>query len=166
MKVLVAVASKHGSTRDIADVVAEELQARGFLADVQAVTDDPDPRDYGAVVLGSAIYMGRWLAEARDWATRHEPTLEHMPLWLFSSGPIGDPPQPTEEPADPVQLAAVTGARGHTVFAGKLDPSTLGLGERLVTRIVHAPYGDYRDFAAIHAWAQEIATELDAVRVT
>ena len=84
-----------------------------------------------------------------------------MPVWLFSSGPLGaDDPQPEGEPVHLDQLIGRTGARGHRTFVGKLDKDELGFGERLIVRAVGAPDGDFRDWDAIRVWADEIAEEL------
>lgn len=161
MRVLVTVASKHGSTREIADAIAEELRAAAIETDVYGVNAVRDLAEYDAVVFGSAIYMGSWLPEARQFAQRHLVTLARLPLWLFSSGPLGaDDPQP---PSDLQHLAAaLDGAivRDHRVFVGSLDPTELGLGERLAAKVVQAPAGDFRDWTAIRGWAQEIAAAL------
>lgn len=163
MTALVAVASRHGSTREIADAIAAELRAAGIDTDLKEVTAVGDATIYDAIVLGSAVYMGNWLPEARTWAMRHQAELANRPLWLFSSGPLGsDDPQPKDQLTSVVTLAAESGAREHRVFAGKLDPSTLGVRERLVTRVVHPPQGDFRDWEAIRGWARQIAAELEA----
>jgi menaquinone-dependent protoporphyrinogen oxidase len=164
MKVLVTVASKHGSTREIANTIAEELRAAAIETDVYSVNAVPDLAEYDAVVFGSAIYMGSWLVEARQFAERHQVTLARLPIWLFSSGPLGaDDPQP---PADLQHLAAPLGpvaVRDHRVFVGRLAPTELGFGERLAVKVVQAPAGDFRDWAAIRGWAQEIAAALSPV---
>ena len=81
-----------------------------------------------------------------------------MPVWLFSSGPLGfDDPEPQGEPAQLDELISRTGARGHTIFVGKLDEDELGFRERLIVRAVGAQNGDFRDWAAINVWADEIA---------
>lgn len=161
MNVLVAVASKHGSTRAIAKTIAEELRAVGVAADVREVGALDDLGQYDAVVLGSAIYAGHWLPEAKQFAERHRAELATVPVWLFSSGPLGAPdPRPHD---DPRQLAAPLGTvevRDHRVFAGKLDKRGLGLRERLIVRAIGAPEGDFRDWEAIRSWAGEIGTAL------
>lgn len=158
MNILIAIASKHGSTQEIAGALAEELRAAGQTVDLReaAAVDAIEP--YDAVVLGSAIYAGNWLPAARDFAQRHAAALAQRPVWVFSSGPLGaDDPQPHD---DPQRLAAPLGAvpvREHRIFAGKLDKDALGLGERLIAAAVKAPEGDFRDWAAIRAWGREIA---------
>ncbi|MBC8091469.1 MAG: protoporphyrinogen oxidase, partial [Pseudonocardia sp.] len=84
-------------------------------------------------------------------------------VWLFSSGPVGDPPQPVDDLAEVTELAASIGARGHRVFAGRLDRADLSFTERLTVRVVHAEPGDFRDHAAIRSWAVEVAAGLAVV---
>jgi menaquinone-dependent protoporphyrinogen oxidase len=168
MKVLVAVASKHGSTREIADAIVEELRNSAIDADLRDVSEVSTIRGYGAIVLGSAVYMGDWLPEARSFPEHHRVALSKLPVWLFSSGPLGaDDPQPHD---DPKRLAAPIGrveVRDHRVFVGKLDREGLGFGERVAVKMVRAalgdyraPYGDFRDWDDIRSWAREIAAEL------
>jgi menaquinone-dependent protoporphyrinogen oxidase len=83
-------------------------------------------------------------------------------VWLFSSGPIGDPPKPVEEPADLPGLMSATGARGHRLFAGLVDKRRLGLGEKVILAAVRAPEGDYRPWPEIRAWAEEIDADLQS----
>lgn len=161
MNVLVAVASKHGSTREIATAIATELRAMGITADIHTIGEVDDLARYDAVICGSAVYMGRWLPAARQFVAAHQAMLRAMPVWLFSSGPVGsDRPVPPGEPEQLVQLVQATGARGHRTFAGKLAPDTLGFGERVVTRAIRAPAGDFRDWAAIRDWAGAIGATL------
>ena len=104
MKVLVAAASKHGATFEIASRIGSELEVRG-LETVVADPGDIDSLDeIGAVVLGSAVYAGHWLASAKDFVGRFEPVLSTTPVWIFSSGPIGDPPKPDEDPVDIAEI--------------------------------------------------------------
>ena len=160
MTVLVAAASKHGSTRGIADAIGEELQAHGIDADVWDVAERPPLDVYDAVILGSAVYMGRLLPEARQYAEANRAALSAMPVWLFASGPIGDPPVPAGDVPDLDRLAAELGARGHRTFAGRLEPGELGLGERVVAKVVKAPAGDFRTWETIKDWAREIDAAL------
>ena len=86
-----------------------------------------------------------------------------MPVWLFSSGPLGD--EATAKIDDPRQLAELTeltGAEGHQMFFGKIDRADLAMGERAVMKMVKAPYGDFRDWEAIKRWADEIGAGLIA----
>ena len=117
-RVLVTWASKHGSTSEIAAAVARDLQASdagrasGLVASAVPVEQRPDPTGFDAVVLGSAVYVGRWREEARDYAAEHTTALRSRPVWLFSSGPIGEPPFPSDEPYDAEPLSQLVAARG------------------------------------------------------
>jgi menaquinone-dependent protoporphyrinogen oxidase len=153
MRALITAASRHGGTKGIAAAVAQGLRERAVLVDVVDPDDVHDVSRYDLVVIGSAVYVGRWLPAAKALVARHASALRWRDVWLFSSGPLGDPPQPEQEPADVVPMLSASGARGHALFSGRLNRSELGLGERLVVAAVHAPLGDYRDWGAIREWA-------------
>ncbi len=166
MHILVTTASKHGATAEIAAAVADTLRESGLEVDVREPDEVTSLTTYDAVVLGSAVYAGRWLESARRFTERHHSALQSLPVWLFSSGPIGDPLAPTQEPADGVRLRAELDAREHRTFAGRINPSDLGWVERTITRMVKAPDGDFRDWEAIKAWAGEISRQLTATPAT
>lgn len=105
--------------------------------------------------------MGRWMAEAREYVELHHRELRTLPVWLFSSGPIGDAQPSIGESADIPNMIELTNARSHRTFGGKLDRATLGMGERIVSKVVRAPEGDFRDWDEIHAWARDIAGALE-----
>lgn len=160
MKILVTTASKHGATAEIGDAIAGKLREHEFEVETQEPGDITSLEGYDAVVLGSAVYAGRWMDTARRFSERHHATLRQLPVWLFSSGPIGNPPQPEEEPADGKRLRAELDARDHRVFAGRVNNADLGWVERTITKMVKAPDGDFRDFDTIRIWATEIAAHL------
>ena len=162
MKVLVTGASKHGATHDIVDVIARALSDRGLDVVDRPINEIDEVAAYDAVILGSAVYVGRWMPEATAFVSDHLAQLALRPVWLFSSGPIGDPPKPIGDPSNVAELVAAVSARGHRVFAGRLDSDRLGLGEKLIVGALHAPKGDFRDFAQVEAWANEIADVLAA----
>jgi menaquinone-dependent protoporphyrinogen oxidase len=161
MKVLVAAASRHGATQEIAEAIGRALDAEGMHPSVAAVAEAGDPTGYDAVIVGSAVYMGHWLEAATTFVESHDTALSARPTWLFSSGPIGDPPRPGEAQAvDVDDLMATAHAKGHKLFAGKLDKGELGFGERAVMLAFRAAEGDYRDWHEVEAWARGIAGEL------
>jgi menaquinone-dependent protoporphyrinogen oxidase len=161
MKILVTVASRHGSTAMIGDCIREELEGLGHRTHVVPAELVDDVSSYDAVVLGSAVYAGRWLGAARKVAARFEADLRRRPVWLFSSGPVGDPAKPSQPPAEALELTQRLNARDHQVFEGRLDRGQLGIGERLVVRAFRAPSGDYRPWPAVAAWARMIGDSLD-----
>ncbi|HYH91923.1 MAG TPA: flavodoxin domain-containing protein [Candidatus Saccharimonadales bacterium] len=162
MRVLVTAASRHGSTDTIAHLIQRRLIEAGLDVDLRA-PDDVDSIDgVEAVVLGSAVYTGHWLAPAREFARRFAAGLVQRPVFLFSSGPLGEEPFPTGDPVDVAGLMGSTGAIEHRVFGGRLEPRDLGIVERLIVTGVHAPQGDFRSWDDIAAWAGTIAARLDA----
>jgi len=163
MAVLVAYASKHGSTEGIARAIADRLSELGVPADVQAVGDVDDLAALDAVVLGSAVYAGSWMKEAVEFVHRHAEPLAERPVWMFSSGPLGEEVEDDEEqPRQLQELRGLIGPIDHRIFFGALDRSKLGFGERMMVKAVKAPDGDFRDWATIRAWADGIAAVLRA----
>ncbi len=163
MNILVAVASKHGSTRAIAEAIGEELRRAGHTVEVREAQGTLSVEPYDAVVIGSAIYMGQWMAGAKEFVAQNRERFGGKAVWLFSSGPLGeDYPEGMGIPATLDELLAQTGAREHQVFVGRLDKSALGLRERIIARLVKAPEGDFRDWDAIRGWANRIAAALES----
>jgi menaquinone-dependent protoporphyrinogen oxidase len=160
MRVLVTAASKHGATSEIGTLIAGWLTDAGIEAEARAPDDVQSLDGYDAVVLGSAVYAGRWLEPAKTFVERLGPELVSRPVWLFSSGPAGDPPKPEGEPVDVAPIRKATRARDHRVFAGKIDRHGLGLGEKLIVAAVRAPDGDFRPLTDIAQWTGQIAASL------
>ena len=172
MSILVAYASKHGATQDIAERIAETLRAAGLDAQAQPVTAARDLAAYDAFVIGAAAYMGSWLKEATEFVRRNQALLATRPVWLFSSGPLGTATTDAQGrdllvasgPKEYAEFKETIAPRGVRVFFGALDPNTLGLSERLLRRLPTGrallPEGDFRDWAEIEAWAASIAHEL------
>jgi menaquinone-dependent protoporphyrinogen oxidase len=164
-KVLVAYATKLGATGGIAEKIAEELRLAGHQVDALPVSEVKDLEDYQAVVLGSAVYIGRWRKEAVNFLKSYESLLAGMPVWFFSSGPLGegDPvelldgwtfPPLQQEIADRIQ------PRGVTVFHGMLDRAKLNFIERFMLDKMGAQEGDFRDWEMISRWAGQISADL------
>jgi len=160
MHILVTAASKHGATAEIAEAIAASLRGARLTVDLREPNEVASLDGYDAVVLGSAVYTGRWLEASRHFTERHHAALLARPTWLFSSGPIGQPLAPTEEPVDGLRLLAELGAREHRSFPGRVNTPDLSWVERTITRMVKAPDGDFRDWDAIRDWGASIAREL------
>jgi predicted PhzF superfamily epimerase YddE/YHI9/menaquinone-dependent protoporphyrinogen IX oxidase len=160
MRVLVTYATRHASTAGIAEAIGHVLSATAAVGSVEVlpVEDVDEVEDYDAVLLGSAIYDGRWLKSARRFVRANTEALSNRPVWLFSSGPIGAPPMPDTDIGEVTALAELIQAQGHKLFAGQLRLADLRLAERSNARQVHAVQGDYRDWDLIRAWATDIAT--------
>lgn len=160
MKVLVSAASRHGATAEIARVIGEALSAAGIEVDVCRPDEVTTVAPYDGVVIGSAVYAGRWLEPAKKLIERESAALAYKPVWLFSSGPVGDPAKPEEEPADVARLRERAHPVDHRVFPGKLDRHQLGFAEKAIVAVVHAADGDFRTWEPVTAWAATIAQTL------
>jgi menaquinone-dependent protoporphyrinogen oxidase len=166
MTVLVAAASRHGATAEIADRICTDLADRGLSVEVQRLpVANEDLGRYEAFVIGSAIYLGKWLKDATRFLEAHAEELGAHPTWLFASGSIvGDPPVGDDpnamRPSLAENLIALTHAREHKLFAGKLDSSKLGSCEKLPVRMARGREGDWRDWKQVDAFADSIAAAL------
>jgi menaquinone-dependent protoporphyrinogen oxidase len=166
MTVLVAYASKRGSTAEIAETVAATLRRADLEVDLEPAAEVTSLEPFDAVVLGSAVYMKRWRGDARHFLKKHRKALRQMPFWVFSSGPVGDPANDNPEWVEPSSLAAKVeemGARGHVVFGGCLPAEPRGFMEKAMVEGTPREFRDRRDWSEIRTWAAEIATELVAV---
>lgn len=163
MKVLIAVSSKHGSTREIAASIGETVRESGIEVDVVDAQNVESVAAYDAVIVGSAIHMGRWMGPARELVNRSVDALRARPVWLFSSGPLGRDIVDPADAAQGIKLLELVEGRGHRVFAGKADRADLGFIERRILSMVKNPYGDHRDWPVIQEWAASIARELTTV---
>jgi menaquinone-dependent protoporphyrinogen oxidase len=166
MKVLVTAASRHGATTEVAASIGAALQAAGLEVYVMHPAEVTGLDGFDAAVIGSAVYLGRWLEPVRDLIEREKAALSRIPVWLFSSGPVGDPPKPADECVDAAPLAKLIGAQEHRLFAGDVDRKRLGFGERVIVAVVRAPDGDFRPWSEIEAWANGIAAALAGARTS
>ncbi len=165
LRVLVAVASRHGGTVGVAEAVADGLReglGSGAVVDVRAVAEVDDVAGNDAVVLGSAVYHGHRLEAARDMVLRCAIDLWDRPVWIFSSGPVGDPGRPPDELLEVDEVLVQTRAREHRVLAGQLDRAGLSSVERALARLLFLPEGDRRDPVGAQAWGRTITATLTA----
>jgi menaquinone-dependent protoporphyrinogen oxidase len=160
LRALVVYASRHQATAEIADVIASEISGSAIDVTIASVDDVESLDGYDGVVLGSAVYMGRWQKSALAFVDRFAEELKVRPVWLFSSGPIGDPPVPEGDPPDPLEVQARVGAIEHHMFAGRIEKDRLSGKEHLIVRALHVPEGDYRDWDDIRDWAVRIGADL------
>ncbi|MFI7587377.1 flavodoxin domain-containing protein [Spongisporangium articulatum] len=173
MSVLVAVATRHGSTEEIADRIGSALAHAGLGVDVVRL---PEPGAYGprpaveaydAVVVGSAVYFGQWLRAARDFVRENRQLLEQLPVWSFSSGPVESVMHRDQAEVEAApDVVAGLGVVQHRTFAGRLRRDGLGRGERVVVAALRASDEDDRDWAEIDGWARSIADVLVAWRAS
>jgi menaquinone-dependent protoporphyrinogen oxidase len=158
-RVLVTYASKHGSTQEVAERIAYSLDQLGVSVDIRPMRLVDAIDAYDGVVMGSSVYIGRWMKAATEFVDRVRPALAVRRVWLFSSGPLGD--QAGTDPPEIAKLAASLNFVEHRLFSGALRKERLSLVERALAKGVKAPYGDFRNWPEIDAWAASIARELE-----
>ena len=162
-RTLVTYASRDGSTCEIAEAIADELRNAGVKVDIADAAAAPDLAPYGTVVLGSAVYMGRWRPEARHFVKRHLEELAVRDVWLFSSGPVGEVKEDDDGsfavPPFAKKYAAKIGAREQVVFGGRLKADSKSVMARGMAEKMTEDHRDLRDWGAIRAWARKIAAE-------
>ncbi len=164
--ILVTYASKYGATAEIAEKIGEVLRKANFQVDVLPVDKVKDPDPYQAVIVGAALYVGKWHKKGVDFIKAYEKTLAHRPVWIFSSGPSGegDPLELIDGqqlPADVQPIVKRIQPRDVTVFHGNIDVNKINSMEKFaVKNIVKKPFGDFRDWDMIAAWANKVAAAL------
>jgi menaquinone-dependent protoporphyrinogen oxidase len=177
MKILVGYATKHGSTRGIAERIAHTLGRSGHDVTLEAIDRAASVEGFDACVIGSAAYNLHWLPEASAFVRHHRDLLAARPVWVFSSGPVGPDrfdkkgrdQLVASRPREFEELEASIRPRGAQVFFGAWDPTApaVGIIERLTAPLLQRitdllPSGDFRDWVAIDAWAEGIGAELGA----
>jgi menaquinone-dependent protoporphyrinogen oxidase len=173
MKVLVAHASRYGATQAIAERIAEKLTEARHEAAARPVKAVADLASYQAFVIGSAVYFGKWLKQGAEFVRRNRASLAAgRPVWLFSSGPLGTETTDADgrdvragaEPEEIAEFGQSIHPGDHQIFFGALDPGKLGFRDRLIKALPAGrallPGGDFRAWAKIDAWANEIAHQL------
>lgn len=174
MAVLVAYSTSRGSTRGIAQRIAERLAGHGVVVDARPMSEVVDPGGYDAAVLGSAVHGQHWLPDAARFVTDNAAALGRRPVWLFSVSTVGDdesmyPPAVANrframrrETAELRAFQETVHPRGHRNFAGAIEPGDWSGFGRAFFRACRGRYGDARNWPAIDAWTDGIAAELAA----
>ncbi|MBL7063605.1 MAG: flavodoxin domain-containing protein [Anaerolineae bacterium] len=159
LKILVAYASKCGSTGKVAEAIGQVLCEGSTAVDVCLAKDVTDVSSYQAVVVGSAIRAGRWLPEAVKFVETHQEALSQLPIAYFAvcltlkddteenRRTVAAYLDPVREMVQPVDVG---------LFAGALDCSKLSLPLRLMMKVMKSPEGDFRDWDGIRAWAANV----------
>lgn len=163
--ILVAYASRHHGTEEMAAEITGTLRHAGFEVDLRAAADVLTIERYGAVIVGSAVYMFQWESPALELVRRERLALAERKVWLFSSGPVGDGkstrhPETVPHPGGVDQLGDEIGARGRAMFGGRVDSKQGGFAMAIMAKA--GLEGDWRDLPRVRSWALEIAAALRA----
>lgn len=154
-RILVAYATRAGSTAEIAAAIGESLAARGYAVDVKPVKEKPNPASYTAIVVGSAIRMGSWLPEAVDYIKSNQATLAAMPVSLFTVHVLNTGADDASRAARAAYLKAIRPLlpdAEEVYFEGLMDFGRLSFLDRIIAKMVKSVDADHRDWAAIRAW--------------
>ena len=158
-RVLVAYATKAGSTREVAESIAAHLRRRLYSTDLLAAGSVTDLSEYDGVVLGGSIYMTRWHHDARRFLKKHREALTRVPLAVFGMGPLTAAEHDMQSSRRQLEHALLKTPELEpvtvAVFGGVVDP------RRLAFPFSHMPPSDARDWDLIHAWADEVADLLE-----
>ncbi|HUU74565.1 MAG TPA: flavodoxin domain-containing protein [Methanoregulaceae archaeon] len=161
-RILVAYATRKGSTAEIAQAIGKELQSAGHSVDVAEMKMVTSLEGYDAIVIGAPFYMGK-IIDVKKFVSQHQEKLTTLPIAAFTVGvaPAADNPKMVEDSMkalhtslDPLQPVA------STMFGGKLDPDKLSFIQRKMIDIMKVPKGDFRDWDAISEWTRDVAGKL------
>jgi menaquinone-dependent protoporphyrinogen oxidase len=159
MRILVVYGSKMGGTAGLAEMIGEALRRDGVPARVRPADTVDSVGGYDAVIVGGALYHGRWHRAASRFVRRHRADLRSMPVWFFSSGPLGDDEQnPHIPPVRQVRrLMRGVGVRGHATFGGRLlaNPPALAAGFQPDPWL-----GDWRNPDEVARWVAGIVIQM------
>ncbi|MGE5229256.1 MAG: flavodoxin domain-containing protein [Deltaproteobacteria bacterium] len=163
-QVLVAYGTRYGSTREVAEAVGATLGEQGIDADVRQARAVRSLDGYGAVVLGTPLYMGALHKDVRALLERHHEALEHTPFALFALGPVkaDDGLDGAREQLSTALAKVPAPAPASTaVFVGAYDPGRLRFTDRVIAALPASPlHGepahDDRDWEVIGAWTRAI----------
>ena len=148
MNVLMAYATKNGSTRQVAESITAALREAGAQVTAppaRAVRESVS--GYDLIVLGAPLYSGRWHRDAHRFLKCHRRELAAVPVAVFGMGPRNDTEEAWQHSR--AQLDRALAKRGWlnpvavTVFGG-VDPPGRGKRPR-----------DLRNWQTIHSWATD-----------
>jgi menaquinone-dependent protoporphyrinogen oxidase len=158
-KILVGYATRYGSTAETASFIGKILEKSGNLVDIRPIMDVNDPGSYDVIILGSPLYMGKWLVEARDFVHRYRHALQERPLYVFSCGYSLREQSDVSLKSGEAALEAVrmyVNPADAAFFPGKVSLETLNPQDRAIATIGGTISGDYRNWEMVRAWAEKI----------
>jgi menaquinone-dependent protoporphyrinogen oxidase len=162
-KVLIAYASKCGSTGEVGTVIGKTIAQNDVYVDVLPVQKVSDLASYQAVFVGSAIRIGKWLPEAIDFVNTNRAILQHLPTVYFTvcMTMVDDTPVNRTKAAgfiDTVRSTLVPTAEGY--FAGDVDSKRLSFIEDTMLKVIGVPAGDFRNWEKIKDWTQSTRMQI------
>ena len=163
-KALVVYGTKSGCSAGVAQRIGKTLAAKGIEVQIAPAESAGKAADYDAVIVGSGVRMGQWHEPARTWVAANAEALKANPPALFTVGmTLASEPDATDKVrAFTDTLLAETGVKPVDVgvFAGWNTGEGFSFVERAILGAMKTPKGDFRDWAAIEAWTNQVAPQL------
>ncbi len=163
--ILLAYATRFGSTQEVGVTIAAALREGGLEVDLQPMQDVKSLDCYDVVMLGAAIYNAKWHVEAHRFLSQYQETLSQRPVAIFALGPLSSSEAAKRNSRRQLdgELAKYPWLKPVAVeiFAGKYDPSKPGMG--FFDRFL--PARDLRNWDAIRAWANVLSAQLQHIDV-
>lgn len=164
--VLVAYATRYGSTQEVAESVAASLREGGLEVEIQSMREVRALEKYGAVVLGAPLYMFRWHKDALHFLSQHREALTQRPVAVFALGPFHDEEKEWREVRSQLdkELGKFSWLKpiGVEIFGAKFDPAKLRFPWNCLPALKQMPASDIRDWDAIRAWASNLSGNLQS----
>jgi menaquinone-dependent protoporphyrinogen oxidase len=163
-KILVAYATKAGSTAEVADFIGKTLAEKGADVDVKPIKNISDITGYNAIIIGSPARAGKILSDATEFVERNKASLTNIPVAYFVTcttliKDTDDNRKIANEYLD--SISGTISPVGKGLFAGKMDYSKIGFASTLILKYIFStPEGDYRDWDAIKKWADDLFPKL------
>jgi menaquinone-dependent protoporphyrinogen oxidase len=166
--ILVAYATKYGSTQEVAETVAATLREAGLSVTCGPARQVRALAGYDAVVLGAPLYMFRWHKDAKSFLARHRQDLTTRPMAVFALGPFNNEPKEFQDARGQLDKELLKfpwfTPVAVEIFGGKFDPTALRFPYNLIPALKKMPVNDIRDWPAIRAWASGLAAQLQVAR--
>lgn len=160
-RILIAYATRSGTTSEVAGRIGSVLESHGFTVDVLPVKQVKNLEAYAAAVIGSAVRLDQWLPEATEFVKKHRRELGRIPTAFFSVCLTAA--DPNEERRKLMVHFSESACKfrppdDQAFFAGRLELKRLPLLPRLMARGVKVKEGDFRDWDSIRAWSESLST--------
>lgn len=164
LSILVAFATRYGSTQEVAETVATALRDTGLEVDLRRLRDVKSLECYQAVVLGAPLQMFRWHKDALSFLKRHREALLQLSTAVFAVGPVNDLEK--EWQGARMQLEKELAEfpwfvpMDQKIFGGRFDPAALSGRWKLVPGLGRTPKSDIMDLDAVAAWGYGLPQKL------
>ncbi len=158
--ILVAYATRYGSTQEVAETVAATLRESGLEVDLEQLRQVHSIDQYQAIVIGAPLYMFRWHKDALNFLSRFHTILITQPVAIFALGPFHANEEEFQSAREQLEKELEKFPWLHPkaieIFGGKFDPEKLTFPHNLVPALKKMPASDVRDWTTIRAWANQL----------